>query len=960
MFEFWNFLIDTEGWPPRWFCGQWTPTHGWTYILANLAVWSAYMSIPLTLVYFFRKRGKKLPYPWILLMFAAFIFACGTTHMLDALAFWWPAYRLMTVANVITALVSWSTVFALIWLVPRALQLKSTQELEEEVAERTTALQEAQQRLQQLTERYELAIWGASDGIWDWDIQKNELYMSARFLEIIGRTIPEDQRTFQAFLNDVHPDDQALIQKALESHFERNEPYDVEFRYQHPSGTLRYLTSRGKATRDVQGHPVRMAGAITDITERKQSEANLKRLSDSGLMGIFFADVHGNIWDANETVLEMTGYTREEILEGRVRWDEITPAEYLEKDYEAVRELQARGSCTPYDKQYIRKDGSRVDVVIGFAFLEGSTEKTICFVLDISRLKEAQRALIEAEERFRMVIDATNSAVWDWNLITGEVYWSPRFYDMVGLSPDEISPSYDGFISLVAQEDRPLIESHIHAHLNDPNQKFEVEFRIRHAQGHLMHWLGAGAALRDSAGTPYRMLGVEIDISDIARTRSKLQAALNRETLVRQVVETINHSLDIRFTIYSILEDLCRYLDVDRAILFFYENADTPETLDFQLFEQFCRQNIQPLQAQDLPIRLLKTLQPQKDSPHPSFLVQYSSPQDFPEEYRTYAQIYNVQSVVVMEFSYRDEAYGRLVLHQCQFERTWSEEEIRLLETITRHIGVAVYQSNLFQNEKQARQAAEEANKRKSQFLANMSHELRTPLNAVIGYSEMLDNGLAGALNEKQHRYIDNITSSGKHLLTLVNDILDLSKIEAGKFRLSIEPVDVMPLVDELKGVLDAMALKQDVELHFDIAPGLTLVHVDASRLKQIFYNLISNAIKFNKPHGQVYIRFYPSEDNLWVIGEVEDTGEGIPKSRHGELFKTFQQLDSSSNKTQEGTGLGLALTKHLVELHGGLIWFTSEVGQGSTFSFKLPMFHPSGQLPEAHPSNQLVSQAFD
>lgn len=234
-----------------------------------------------------------------------------------------------------------------------------------------------------------------------------------------------------------------------------------------------------------------------------------------------------------------------------------------------------------------------------------------------------------------------------------------------------------------------------------------------------------------------------------------------------------------------------------------------------------------------------------------------------------------------------------------------------------------------------AKKLAEEYTQRKSRFLANMSHELRTPLNAIIGYSEMLESGIAGELQEKQKKYNHYIASSGKHLLDLVNDILDISKIEAGKLRLVPEPVDVTAIVDELKPVIFELCSRRNINFSAQIQPELQSVNADPIRLKQILLNLISNGVKYNKPEGQVTLSIQNA--NNYVAFEVKDTGIGIPKDKLTNLFTEFYQIDDTVSRSGEGAGLGLALTKHLVEMQGGSIQVQSQEGEGSTFCFTLP-----------------------
>ncbi len=244
-----------------------------------------------------------------------------------------------------------------------------------------------------------------------------------------------------------------------------------------------------------------------------------------------------------------------------------------------------------------------------------------------------------------------------------------------------------------------------------------------------------------------------------------------------------------------------------------------------------------------------------------------------------------------------------------------------------------------------AKSEAETANQRKDKFLANMSHELRTPLNAIIGFSEMLNRGIAGSLNNKQLQYVNNILVSGRHLLDMVNGLLDISKIEAGKLNLIPEWIDIKPFMLEVNGLIAELAAEKDIQLSFEIDPQLTRMHVDPSRLRQILLNLLSNAIKFNRESGSVTVRLYRSADSQWIHGEVEDTGIGIPEHLQANLFTEFYQVDSSLSRRHEGTGLGLALTKRLIELHGGQIEFESYEGQGTVFRFKVP-FETSPVVP--------------
>jgi signal transduction histidine kinase len=229
----------------------------------------------------------------------------------------------------------------------------------------------------------------------------------------------------------------------------------------------------------------------------------------------------------------------------------------------------------------------------------------------------------------------------------------------------------------------------------------------------------------------------------------------------------------------------------------------------------------------------------------------------------------------------------------------------------------------------------EAANRHKSEFLANMSHELRTPLNAVIGFSDLLLERTFGALNDKQNEYIGIMLTSGRHLLSLINDILDLSKIEAGRMELELAQFDVAMAVDNAVTLVRDRAARHDLTLAVEVEPNLPLVVGDERKIKQILLNLFSNAVKFTPDGGRIEVRAGRTDAGVEIA--VTDTGVGIAPEDHAAIFEEFRQVGNDYVRKREGTGLGLALTRRFVELHGGRIRVESEPGKGSTFTFTLP-----------------------
>ena len=262
-------------------------------------------------------------------------------------------------------------------------------------------------------------------------------------------------------------------------------------------------------------------------------------------------------------------------------------------------------------------------------------------------------------------------------------------------------------------------------------------------------------------------------------------------------------------------------------------------------------------------------------------------------------------------------------------------ETIELLKTFATQSALAIQNARFFEEIENKSRQLEAASRHKSEFLANMSHELRTPLNAIIGFSEVLMQRMFGDLNAKQEEYLKDIYESGRHLLSLINDILDLSKIEAGRMELELTEFDLPTAIDSALTLVRERATRRGIALRKALDARVDQVQADERKVRQVLLNLLSNAIKFTPEGGRVEVRAVPVDGSVEV--SVTDTGVGIAPEDHEAVFEEFRQVGASAAK-QEGTGLGLALCRKFVELHGGTIWVTSAVGAGSTFTFRLPV----------------------
>ena len=293
------------------------------------------------------------------------------------------------------------------------------------------------------------------------------------------------------------------------------------------------------------------------------------------------------------------------------------------------------------------------------------------------------------------------------------------------------------------------------------------------------------------------------------------------------------------------------------------------------------------------------------------------------------------RTVLAVPLLHEGRASGAILLRRMEV-RAFSEKQIALLKTFANQAAIAIENVRLFHELQEKNAQIEAASRHKSEFLANMSHELRTPMNAILGFSEVLGERYFGELNEKQDEYVRDIRGSGEHLLTLINDILDLSKIEAGKMELGLSEFDLPTALGNVVTLVRERAQRHGIALNVDLASGLGAIRADERKLKQIMLNLLSNAVKFTPDGGAITVVVKPVGKLIEIA--VTDTGAGIAPEDLPAVFEEFKQVGSDHARKAEGTGLGLPLAKKFVELHGGEIKVESDLGVGSTFSFTLPV----------------------
>jgi two-component system sensor histidine kinase/response regulator len=463
----------------------------------------------------------------------------------------------------------------------------------------------------------------------------------------------------------------------------------------------------------------------------------------------------------------------------------------------------------------------------------------------------------------------------------------------------------------------------------------------------------------------------------VAACQPMVDAALNQqleqERLIHQVTTQIRQSLELPVILSTAAEQVRQILQVDRFVIYQFQQPEgggyqlTPWADEVPEPEQPCCGTVthESLGSK----RWTSALNFQENycwTPTAAVWQKYEQGRVvvLPDAQAAYPNSacmgdflkrLQVRAKLVVPVLVQARLWGLLIAHQCSQPREWQESDVSFVQQIAEHLAVAIAQAQLYQQLQQQTQTleyevdqrtqelrdalvvAQSANQAKTEFLATMSHELRTPLTCVIGMSSTLLRWSLGPLNEKQRTYLQTIHDNGEHLLDLINDILDLSRVESGKAALSIGEFSIASLAHQSLQMLADKAKSRNINLRaqFKIPPGSDRFLADARRLKQILFNLLSNAIKFTPAGGQVILRVWLEPNS--VVFQVEDTGIGIPKAKQSLLFQKFQQLDTSYRRAYEGTGLGLALVKHFVEMHRGWIDVRSEEGQGSIFTVEIP-----------------------
>ncbi|MEE4250255.1 MAG: PAS domain-containing protein [Alcanivoracaceae bacterium] len=623
---------------------------------------------------------------------------------------------------------------------------------------------------------------------------------------------------------------------------------------------------------------------------------------------------------------------------------------------------------------------------------------------DITERKLAEQGVEIAKERLRRGQVYANIGTWDWNMRSGELYWTERIAPLFGYPEGDLDTSYENFIAAVHPDDRQMVIDAVNACV-ERDEPYEIEHRVVWPDGTVRWLLERGAVVRDVKGKPLSMLGVVQDIDDRKRAEVAL-AERERQLLEAQRLASIgNWSADLANGELLWSDEIYRIFgyepgDITPSVEIFHA-AIHPDDRELvhqseQLAEKTGRHDVvHRILRPDGSIRYVHELAQMQFDESGKPLRLTGTVQDVTEikqaeqDLLIFRRVFDAteQGIGVADVDgyliYSNPAHDRLHgyepgecsgMHFTRFfsEETmqWAPETIRqavtegrswsgLLPIVCQDGSEVVTASNvgfiagvdgkpqyLFnimsdyspelarqQQLAQAKEEADRANQAKSEFLSSMSHELRTPMNAILGFGQLMEYD--DTLPEDHQDSVNEILKAGNHLLELISEVLDLAKVESGNIDLSLEPVEVCAVVDECLALVGPLADQRGIGLRHQ---GLedAAVRADRTRLKQVLLNLLSNAIKYNRQGGSVMLNVQQQADERLRI-QVIDTGPGIPADKLTGLFEPFNRLGAEAGEI-EGTGIGLTITRRIVEMMGGIVDAQSEVGVGSTFWIELPL----------------------
>ncbi len=867
-----------------------------------------------------------------------------------------------------------------------------------------TERKQAESTFERLRRQNELILNSAGEGIYGVDLQGNTTFANPAAARMTGWKVEElIGKPQHAILHHTKPDGshypahECPIYAAFKDGVVHHVDNEVFWRKDGTSFPVDYVSTPIRERGELVGAVV----VFKDITERKraqealrQSEERYRSLVQQSKDAILMISWDHKVVFGNPACREIFGFSPEEFVADPGLFRRIVHPDYHQQFENFWQEYHTKDMFPELALEWAwsRKDGQTVyteNVVTNLLNEQGKSIGFQTIVRDITERKWAETQLRQQNERDHMlgaiasrirsslnldeILTTTVAEVRQFLEADRVMIYRLDYYQRGSLVAESVALEWkldlakESYITWL-REIQPQYQQRCIRRVNDINQAgfpskyfdFITELQVKaelvvpifqddQLWGLLIvHQCSGSRQWQRFETQALDQLAIQLAIAiQQAQLFSQVQQQSQREQLLNQISRSVNSSLNPEYILEEIVRLTGECFGVDRVFIFSLEAEQIQVLNEWRVSDQVVSM---------LNFRAPMSEWPDLVDPTSDFRCRraFHAP-NYAKVPPTPTRLMEIQeahtlSVLGVPIFIREQMFGGLCINTTTTYRTFTDDEIHLLERIADQTAIALYNAQSYerldqlvkertQELEREKLLSEAANLAKSEFLSNMSHELRTPLTGILGFSNILLKQIFGSLNAKQQQYIQLMSASGKHLLELINDLLDLSKIEAGREELTLETILVEELANACIAMIQERANSRGLQLSLVIATDLTTCTADKRRLTQILFNLLSNAVKFTET-GSVTLKVDKTEGTIKF--SVIDSGIGIALSDQASLFQPFRQLDSGLNRKYEGTGLGLALTRKLAHLHGGDITVTSELGRGSCFTLYLPEHLPN------------------
>ena len=761
-----------------------------------------------------------------------------------------------------------------------------------------TERKEAGAQIRELSSVVEQSI----DGIATGDLEPKLTYVNDAFARMHGYSPAEMVGMRHTNLHSEEQTDE--FEKAID-HIKTKGSWTGEIGHVRKDGTPFPTHMSVTLLTDEEGKPTGITVVCRDITKRKQAEEELEARKrklegyiESMVDGVVLSDLEGTTVDINKACLELLGYKRKGDVVGRPGFIRAIRKKDMPKIGALLEEIIKKGYVRDREITVLAQDRREIPILFSATLIkdpEGKPTSIFTILKDITERKKAEKRMQESEEKLRVMFGSITDGVIVTDLTGTVVEANDGAAHLVGYSNKKELIGRNAF-EFVSPKDRALAMNATKKTLEEGLVQERTEYTILTADGREIDTDSSAAVLYDSSGNPTGIINVVRDITERKKAEEMLRESTERYRLLFESSEAGINLLD-------------KYGN------FLMVNKPAAEPWGMSI-ENIVNKNIRDIMPPEMANEAMSLIHE----------IEKTGTGRVQERYIKHLDKYFIEDIQPVLDS-EGKVFGVQVLTYDITERKKAEQELRERNEQLKA-----------QREELVRKATELelVSQAKSEFLASMSHELRTPLSAVIGFSELMLDGIPGEINDEQRGCLNDILDSGRRLLSLINDILDLSKVEAGKIELKPQNLDIANIVSDVVQIIKPVLNKNRQEIEVSVTQGLPKVRGDKNRLEQILLNLLSNASKFTDQGGRMRIHVGRKGDYCQVA--VIDTGIGIKKEDQEHVFEAFVQGETLSDRKKEGTGLGLTLTKRFVEAIGGRIWMESEYGKGSTFIFTIPL----------------------